>query len=98
MPRISHDEGISWPQIEFRYRRRVGRAIRPPFPGRFMSKRRITLGLFLLLFGLVPLLNSLSNPRLEKLHGSDFVQLIAAGLCLGVGFGVLVGGRKFFDT
>jgi hypothetical protein len=42
-----------------------------------------------------PLLNSLSNPRLEGLHGSDFVQLITSGLCFGVGFGVLFGGRKF---
>ncbi len=58
-------------------------------------KRRVILFLLMLMFGLVPLLNSLGNPRLEGLHGSDFVQLIASGLCFGFGFGVLFGGRKF---
>lgn len=47
------------------------------------------------MFGLLALLNSLSNPRIEGLHGSDIVQLMASGLCFGVGFGVLFGGRKF---
>jgi hypothetical protein len=49
----------------------------------------------LLLLGVLVVLNSLSNPRLNSIHGSDRVQLIAAGLCIGMGFGVLVGGRKF---
>ncbi len=60
-----------------------------------MGKRRVILSSFLLMFGLFPFLNSLSNPRLVGLHGSDFMQLIASGLCFGFGFGVLVGGRKF---
>jgi hypothetical protein len=60
-----------------------------------VGKRRVVLFLFLLMFGLAPLLNSLSNPRLAGLHGSDVVQLVASGLCFGVGFGVLFGGRKF---
>jgi len=60
-----------------------------------VGKRRMILTLFLLMFGLAPLLNSLSNPRLVGLHGADFMQLIASGLCFGFGFGVLFGGRKF---
>ena len=47
------------------------------------------------MFGLIALLNSLSKPRVEGLHGSDVVQLVASGLCFGFGFGVLFGGRKF---
>jgi hypothetical protein len=62
-----------------------------------MNKRRVIVFLFLLLFGSFPLINSLSNPRLQCMHGSDRVQLIAVGLCFGVGFGVLVGGGKHFD-
>ena len=58
-------------------------------------RQRMFLCLFLFLFGLMPLFNSLSNPRTQALHGSDRLQLIAAGICFGVGFGVLVGGRKF---
>jgi hypothetical protein len=61
----------------------------------FMRKRRVILFAFLLMLGLFPLLNSLSNPRLEALHKSDLVQLIASGLCFGLGFGLLLGGRKF---
>jgi hypothetical protein len=49
----------------------------------------------LVLIGLVPLFNSLKNPRLAGLHGSDFVRLVASGICFGVAFGILVGGRKF---
>ena len=60
-----------------------------------MRKRRVTLFLILLMFGLIALLNSLSKPRVEGLHGSDVVQLVASGLCFGFGFGVLFGGRKF---
>jgi hypothetical protein len=60
-----------------------------------MSKRRVILILFLLLFGFFPLLNSFNNPRIEGLHGADIAQLIAAGLCFGVSFGILIGGRRF---
>ena len=60
-----------------------------------MNKQRLLVFSFLVLFGLAPLLNSLSNPRLQGLHGSDIVRLIATGLCFGVGIGVLVGARRF---
>jgi hypothetical protein len=60
-----------------------------------MGKRRVTAVLSLLMFGLFPLFNSLNNPRLAALHGSDFVQLIVSGFCFGVAFGMLTGGRKF---
>ncbi len=58
-----------------------------------MDKRkpgRIT-GVFLILFGVMPLLKSLSNPRLAGAHGSDRVQLIAVGVCFGVGALLLAG-------
>jgi hypothetical protein len=63
-----------------------------------MTKQRIFLCLFLFLFGSFALLNSLSNARLQSLHGSDVVRLVAVGLCFGVGFGVLIGGSRRFDT
>jgi hypothetical protein len=53
------------------------------------------VAVFLFLLGTFPLMNSLSNPRTQALHGSDRLQLIAVGFCFGVGFGALVGGRKF---
>jgi len=58
-------------------------------------KRRIFVCLVLFLLGSMPLLKSFDNPRTQALHGSDRLQLIAVGICFGVGFGVLVGGRKF---
>lgn len=60
-----------------------------------MGKRKLVLVLFLMLFGLFPFLNSLSNPRIAALHGVDILQLVASGLCFGVGLGILIGSRKF---
>ena len=60
-----------------------------------MSKSRMAIAGFLLLLGAFVLINSLSNPRLNAIHGSDRIKLIAVGLCFGVGFGVIVGGRRF---
>ena len=62
-----------------------------------MGKRRLILFVFMLLFGLYPLLNCLGNPRLEALRGSDFMQLMGSAACFGFGFGVLFGGRKSLD-
>jgi hypothetical protein len=50
---------------------------------------------FLLILGLLVLLRILDNPRLETIHGSDVVQIMAAGICFGVSFGLLMGKRKF---
>ena len=62
-----------------------------------MRKRRVTLFLFLMFFGLIALLNILGKPRLAAVHGSDIVQLVASGMCFGVALGVLFGPRRFPD-
>ena len=62
-----------------------------------MNKRRLGVAVFLVLFGLIPLLNSFSNPRISGMRLVDRIQLISSGACLGVGFGILVGGRKFLN-
>jgi len=60
-----------------------------------MHKRRMFLFVFLILFGIFAILNVLSRPRLSAAHGADIVQLIAGPFCVGMGVGVLLGGRKF---
>jgi hypothetical protein len=60
-----------------------------------MGKKSVLVSLFAFLFGIAPLLNRLSNPRLEGLHGSNFVQLIACGLLFGLGLGFMLGGTWF---
>jgi hypothetical protein len=60
-----------------------------------VSKRRMALCAFLLLSGALVVLNSLSNPRLNSIHGSDRLQLIAAGLLIGTGIGFLLGACRF---
>jgi hypothetical protein len=62
-----------------------------------MNKRKGNriAGLFLILFGVMPLLKSLSNPRLATAHGSDRLQLIAVGLCFGIGGFLLAGLFRF---
>ena len=60
-----------------------------------MHRRRIIVGVFVLMFGLFPLLNAIGNPRVQTLHGSDVVALIAAGLCFGFGLGLLLSKAMF---
>ena len=60
-----------------------------------MSKRRLTLFVMMMLLGVFAIINSASNSRLQGVQGSDFVQHVAAGLCLGCGFGILVGSQIF---
>ena len=61
-----------------------------------MNKQRWSTFALLMVFGLLPLMNSFNNPRLQSLHVPDRLQLVASGLCFGMGIGVLVGGRKKF--
>ena len=60
-----------------------------------MRNRRVVFLVLMFMFGLFALLGSMSGPRFEAFHGSDVVQLVASGLCFGVGFGVLLGKHKF---
>jgi len=46
-----------------------------------------------LAMGFAPLLNSLGNPRLAGLHGTDVGQLTAIGFCFGLSLGVFISGR-----
>jgi hypothetical protein len=58
-----------------------------------MGKKRIFVSLAVLMLGVPPFVNSLGNPRLGALHGSDFGQLMACGFCVGLAFGVFIGGK-----
>ncbi len=62
-----------------------------------MKRRRLGVSVFLILFGMIPLMNSFSNPRISEMRLVDRLQLISSGMCLGVGFGILAGGRKFLN-
>jgi hypothetical protein len=58
-------------------------------------KARIIVGLFVLMSGLPPLSNAMSNPAMSNplvatLHGSDVMGLLASGLCLGFGLALLI--------
>ena len=52
--------------------------------------RRIVVGVFMLVLGVPPLLNALGNPRVQALHGTDVLGLIASGLVIGFGLGLLL--------
>jgi len=56
----------------------------------FMPRRRIIAGVFLLMFGALALLRMIGNPRVQTLHGSDVLGLIASGLCFGAGLVLLL--------
>jgi hypothetical protein len=50
-----------------------------------MSRRRRFLPIFLLLFGLLPLLRVTTGARFETYYKPDVVALIGAGMCFGAG-------------
>ena len=58
-----------------------------------MNKRKSSAirGIFLILFSVLALLSSLSNPRLAAAHGADLLKLIAVGACFGIGACMLAG-------
>jgi len=58
-----------------------------------MKSSRFT-GLVLALVGLMVLSSNLSKPRVETLHGSDIVGLVASGMCFGVALVGLFGRFK----
>lgn len=60
-----------------------------------MKKSSRFTGLVLALLGAMVLLNNLGKPRIGALHGSDVWGLVAAGMCLGIGFVGLMGMLKF---
>ena len=62
-----------------------------------MRKSSRLTGLFVVLIGVMALTSSLSKPRIEALHGSDIVGLVGAGMCLGVGFVLLLGKIRVRD-
>jgi hypothetical protein len=62
-----------------------------------MKKSSRFTGLVLVLLGAVVLLNSLSKSRVEALHGSDVVGLVASGILLGIGFVGLIGRLKLWS-
>lgn len=67
----------------------------PPPGGECMKKSSRLTGLVLMLIGAMALLNNLGKPRVEALHGSDVLGLVAAGMLLGIGFVGLMGRLDF---
>ena len=57
--------------------------------------KTLIVALFMMMLGMAPLLNALSNPRLAAIHGPDIGQLLAVGLCFGFAVGLLIGARWF---
>jgi hypothetical protein len=42
------------------------------------------------MFGALALLRMIGNPRVQDLHGSDVLGLLASGLCFGAGLVLLL--------
>ena len=63
-----------------------------------MKKTSRLTGLVLTLTGAMVLLNNLDKPRVEALHGSDVLGLVAAGMLFGIGFVGLMGRLDFTSS
>ena len=59
-----------------------------------MHRSSRLIGSMLAMLGLMVLLNNLGKPRIEALHGSDVLGLVASGICFGVAFVGLIGRLK----
>ena len=57
------------------------------------KKRMRFAPLVILALAFPPLINSFDNPHLKGLRGPDVLQLFAIGFCVGVSFGLFLGGR-----
>jgi hypothetical protein len=55
------------------------------------------VGLILLMFGFISLFSSLGKPRIQPLHGSDILGLMASGACFGVAIVGLLGRLRIRD-
>jgi len=62
-----------------------------------MRRRRVILGVVMLLFGLLMLLQMTGKPHFATFHGSDVLQLTGCGECLGFGVAALCGLFRFRD-
>ena len=51
------------------------------------SRKAIAIPVFIGLIGLMPLMR---NPRFEMFHTVDVLQLLASGMCFGVGLAGLI--------
>ena len=60
-----------------------------------MKKSSRFTGLVLALLGAMVLLNDLDKPRVEPLHGTDVLRLVASCMGLGIGFVGLMGMLSF---
>jgi hypothetical protein len=60
-----------------------------------MHRRRIFVGLFMLMCGTGAFISNMGNPRVASLHGSDVMGLIASGLCVGFGLAMLLARLMF---
>ena len=60
-------------------------------------RTRIIVGLFMLVLGVAPLWNALSNPRVQALHWADALGLAGSGLVFGFGLGLLLSKPLFRD-
>lgn len=59
-----------------------------------MQKRSRTVGVVVLIPGLMSFFSSLSKPRVEALHGADILGLMASGACFAVALIGLLGKLK----
>ena len=56
-----------------------------------MRKKDLFIGVFVFLIGMIPLYNSVNDPRMASLRVPDFLRLIGSGMLFGVGLGIFLG-------
>jgi len=53
--------------------------------GGLVRKKNLFIGVFVFLIGMIPLYNSINDPRMAALRVPEFLRLIGSGMLFGVG-------------
>ena len=60
-----------------------------------VRKKDLFIGVFVFLIGMIPLYNSINDPRMAALRGPEFLRLIGSGMLFGVGLVLILGAAGF---
>ena len=56
-----------------------------------MRKKDLFIGVIVFLIGMIPLYNSINDPRMAALRVPEFLRLIGSGMLFEVGLGMFLG-------
>jgi hypothetical protein len=63
--------------------------------GGLVRKKELFIGVVVFLIGMIPLYNSINDPRMAAARVPEFLRLIGSGMLFGVGLALFLGAGIF---